>query len=259
MTSTLWLSEYAENGELRFRIGREGDRLIADWPGVGTLRADPQRGTSSFEAAAGAEPEIVAKVETSLARALLRHLEAKLTLHGAAAQIGDVAVAMVGRSGDGKSTFAAALARRPRAAFLADDTLAIEFQACGVFVKATEQVSWLVPDARAAFNLPPGEYKSAASPPRVAEGAPLRLLVVPAFGDVQRPTLERIRGVAVLAGLVPAVVRFVIDDPAVQMREIEQLERLASAVPIYSLVRPRALERLDESIDLTLDLLEKLA
>ena len=53
--------------------------------------------------------------------------------------------------------------------------------------------------------------------------------------------------------------RFVIDDPAVQMREIEQLERLASAVPIYSLVRPRALERLGESIDLTLDLLERLA
>src|SRR5438067_1338144 len=100
-----WLCEEREQGDLVSRIGRRGRELIAEFADVGTLRAD---GSSAvFEAAKGADPRLVEKFRAGAATALLRHLDAKLSLHGAAVAKDGRAIVFVAASGGGKSTIAA--------------------------------------------------------------------------------------------------------------------------------------------------------
>lgn len=261
MVGLTWLGEYQEDGVVYFRLGREGDELVAEWPNIATLRANPKRGTSRFDADPSADPVLVEKVHRSLAQALLRHLEHKLTLHGSAVTDpkSGRAVAIVGSSGAGKSTLAAALAREEGLAFAADDTLAIEMPE-GVIVPTllpTERESWLLADVCEHFGVPPGDDKQAVAPPRLASAARLVAVVLPAFGEGEEIRLSRMRGQSLLSALVPAVVRFVIDDPRVQLREIEQLSRLTDMVPVISLTRPRDLSRLGETLRVVRALLDE--
>lgn len=263
----MWLGEYEEDGVVYFRLGRSrsGDELVAEWPHIATLVANPTAKTSRFDAAPGADRELVDKVHRSLAQALLRHLDGKLTLHGSAVVMGDRAVAIVGGSGSGKSTLAAALSRIPNARFAADDTVALEFVRGGsgaaegseaIDLVPTETRSWLLPDSCRALGAPVAEDKHAVEPPALASrAARLQAIVLPTFGDQQEPTLARIQGTASLATLVPSVVRFVIDEPSVHLRELDQLTRLVAAVPIYALIRPRDLARHSESTALVASVL----
>lgn len=258
MRQVLWLGEYEEGGNVLFRVGRDGDELVAEWPYVATLRANVVTKTSKFEPVPDADPQLVDKVFRSLARALLRHLEQKLTLHGSGVTSGGKAVGIVGLSGAGKSTLAAALARQPGVGFSADDTLALEFgdaAAVGITLVPTERESWLLPDACTALGEDATAEKRPVAPPHVGEPAPLVAIVVPAFAG-QEVSLVRLRGVDILESLVPSVVRFVIDDPLVQLREIEQLERLSAIVPVYRLTRPRRLADLPASVAKVLSLLQ---
>lgn len=249
MNAITWLGQYEEDGEVAFRLGRAGDELIAEWPTIATLRANVTTGAHRFDAVASADPVLVEKVRASLARALLRHLEHKLTLHGSAFTEAGRALAVVGQSGAGKSTLSAAVARAPGVGFAADDTIALELDDARVRVMPTETVSWLLPDAQRAVGEIVGEGKHPVPPPRVAEPAELVAIVVPRFrADARGVTVERLRGTEILSALVPCVVRFVIDDPRVQLRELEQLTRLVERVPVYALDRPRDLGRLDESV-----------
>jgi hypothetical protein len=259
MSDVTWLGEYQEDGVVFFRVGRRGDELIAEWPNVAVLRANPRLRMSAFEADASADPVLVDKVHRSMAQALLRHLDHKLTLHGSAVARGGKAVAMVGRSGAGKSTLAAALAREEGVAFAADDTLALDLDAQEVQVSPTERTSWLLPDACTALGVEAAPEKRAVDPPRFAEMSRLAAIVVPIFAtsDTEPVALRRLRGLDILSALVPAVIRFVIDDASVQLREMEQLERLVARVPILALVRPRRLDALGETVKTVLTLLEE--
>ncbi len=249
----VWTGEVHEDGELCFRLGREGDKFIAEWPGICTLRARADGAWSELLPAPGADRELVDKLHGGLAKALLRHLSGELTLHASAAVIDGVAVACAGESEAGKSTTAAALVAHHGGELLADDTLALVIREGYVGVQPTERVSWLLRDARAAFGLPSDETwsKVPIAPKRAARGeARLGALVLLAWDDeLPGPRVRRLRGHEAVASLVPSVVRFVVDEPARNRREMEQLADLTQTVPVYELVRPHRMELLSATSD----------
>ncbi len=253
-----WVGEYRSEGELCFRLGREGARLIAEWPGCCTLRSDPGGLESELTASAGADPVLVAKIHDGLAPALLRHLQGKLTLHASAVSVEGVAVACFGESEAGKSTAIAHLARRSGAAFLADDTTAVEFTERGVEVERTERVSWLLPDARAALGLAADDRRKIAVDPLVTGvRATLIAIVKLVFDDtLSEPRIRRMHGHEALASLLPSVVRFVIDEPGAQLHEFEQLGELTRAVPIFELARPKNLAALGRTSDALIEIMK---
>ncbi|WP_394837835.1 hypothetical protein LVJ94_13065 [Pendulispora rubella] len=248
-----WTSETHEDGELRFRLGRQGDRLIAEWPGICTLWADRDGTSSELVPAPDADPELVAKLHRGLARALLRHVSGELTLHASAASVGGIAIACVGESHAGKSTAAAELVANHGAELVSDDTLAIVLRDGYAGVVPTESVSWLLPESRRAlgFDAHDAATKVPVEPARAAQGeVPLGALVMLAFDDdIDAPELRRLRGHDALGRLVPSVVRFILDEPERHRRELEQLARLVSCVPVYELARPYRIEQLAAASD----------
>jgi hypothetical protein len=232
-----WISEQLENGALAFRVGRRGEELVAEFAGIGTLFASKHGEASRFEPLAGAPPVLVEKVKGSLVPALLRHASSRLTLHGSAIAKGGGAVACIGLSGTGKSTLAASLCARHGTALVADDTAAIDLDDAGAKILPTERVSWLVNGSDTPAR---GEEKWAV-PPRAVASSPMTLRAVCTLVfDETAPaaTLRQLRGHEALAALVPAVVRLVVDVPAVHEWELEELGRLVAGVPIHELRRP---------------------
>ncbi len=262
--SVRWLAEHADNGDVSFRVGCDGDDVIAEWLGLARLVARRDGSASRLEIEAGADPRAVAKIERGSVRLLLRHLNGELALHGAAVALGSRAVVLLGRSGDGKSTLAAWLCMRRGAELLADDAIAIEEigdnrepALGGQFVPRwavlpAERDHWLDEAARAAVGLDapghavtvPGKAPVAAA--RSGSGATaLHGFVALVFSDVPAPRWTRLRDVDAIAMLVPQAVRFVLDDPAAQRRELDRLAMLVETVPVYRLERSRDLAQLD--------------
>ena len=251
-TAVEWVGEYRSEGALHFRIGRSGHTLVAEWAGCCTLRSDRAGTESELVADPEADPNLVAKIDHGLAPALLRHLRGKLTLHAAAVSLEGKAVACFGESGAGKSTSIAHLARQLDASLFADDTVAVEFGPDAIHIIPTERVSWLLPEARVALGLSDNDpRKIALAPARAGLGAPpLVALVKLRFDDaLPAPSVRRVHGHEALASLVPSLLRFVIDEPDVQLREFEQLSALVRAVPVFELVRPRNLAALSATSD----------
>lgn len=257
-----WLHEHADETGVRFRIGvrAEAEEVVAEWTGFCTLVAARDGSRSELRVAEGADAEIVDKVHRGLARALLRHLGGGLTLHGSAAVRGGRAVACIGESDTGKSTAAAHLTRRAGASLLADDTIAVDVAGDVVTALPGEDVSWLLPDARAALGAGAEERAkklAVVAPLTATTSSPLAAIVRLRFDDaLEGPVLRRLRGQEALAQLVPCVIRFVIDDPGVQMREFEQLRRLVDRVPVHELARPRDLAQLDAAGEALASLLD---
>lgn len=246
MTVT-WLGEHREeNGNLNFRIGRAGSDLVAEWAGHCTLRANRSGTSFDLTPAPDANPELIAKLHKGLARALVRHLQGKLTLHASAVSIRGRLVACFGESETGKSTTVAHLAQRPGVVFFADDTAAIEFCAKAVEVVPSETMSWLLPAAHAALGFGETTRKTAVPHAQVAtQSEPLVALFHLAFDDrLPGPRVRRLHGQEALSRLLRAAVRFIIDEPAAQLQEFEQLQAVIRAVPVFELARPRGLAAL---------------
>ena len=104
-----WLADYSEEGEVLFRIGRRGDEVIAEWSDTARLVAQRDGSGARLEVMPGVSEDDLDKVRSGSALLLVRHLEGRLALHGAVVAEGDRAVALLGRSGQGKSTLAAAI------------------------------------------------------------------------------------------------------------------------------------------------------
>jgi len=254
----IWLSEQRVGSSLVARIGRRGDDLLAEFPGTGVLTANLKSSRANFEPVRGANELAVKKINASLVTALLRHLRGGLTLHASATGIGESAVAFVGPSGSGKSTMAAALCARPDTQLVADDTIAFEldedsFSTFDVDVSPTQAEAWLLPDALRFLGFQgDGSEKvpvSLRNPTKTRLS--LRAIVGLVFdARAHQPTIRSLRGHEAFQLLSSSVIRFVIDDPAAQAREFEQLCRVAHSCKILELRRSRSLRDLDRSIEL---------
>ncbi|MDB4946857.1 MAG: Serine kinase of the HPr protein regulates carbohydrate metabolism [Labilithrix sp.] len=255
-----WLARYEEDEDVLFRIGRSGDTLIAEWMGLVTVTSDARGEVVTTTVAEGADPEDVEKIRRGGAMLLVRHLQGKLALHGAAVAFGAEAIVLLGRSGQGKSTLAASLCAAG-ASLLADDAVAIDSAGASFVVVPSEVKHWLDAPARAALAggaAPPDDRgKAAIATARPAAGAArLCAFVELAFVEEDAPAkLVRLApGIAAMATLVPQAVRFAVDDPRLQRAELDALGRLVDAVPVYRLERPRSLERLGAAHPLLLSL-----
>jgi hypothetical protein len=229
--SITWVAETVENGRTIFRIGRHGEKLVAEWPGLGRLLTDRTATQPEFRAEEGADATIVEKIQAGAVRGLLRHLEGKLAMHASAIARNGAAVAFIGDSGAGKSTIAH-VAALDRAELLSDDCLFIEDGRA----LPTENASWL--------DRPGGKQRIECG--RVAvRGAPLRAFVRLVFeeGPV---SVRRLTGYTAADVLSRAMVRFVMDEPAVLRADTERLAQLT--VPVVQLSRPRGFEHLPATL-----------
>jgi energy-coupling factor transporter ATP-binding protein EcfA2 len=253
-----WISSLESGARVEFRVGRQGENFIAEWPGLARLIAN-RSGESTLCFTDGVDPHWCQKLERGMVQAMLRQLRGELTLHASALASQDRAVLLLGKSGAGKSTLAAVLASRPEMNLLADDTSPISFDDAHARVTTGDPELWLLEDARVALGFAdrrPGKHPVSFSS-RVTNSPKLQAIVAISYGDVAAPVLSPLRGHAALSRLLEGTVRFAIDDPEVQLREISQLDRLARATDILELVRPRDLTRIVESAELVASLLSK--
>jgi len=248
----VWLSTLESDGRVEFRVGRAGDRLIAEWPGRATLRADRHSGWSELEVANGVDHRWKKKLERGLASAMLRQVRGGLTLHASAIAFERRAVLLLGASGAGKSTLAGALAQRPEMHVLADDTSPISFEENAAIITTGDPELWLWPDARAALGAGDDstDKRPVDFPAHAIERLEVAAIVALAYADVPAPGLGPLHGHAALVPLLAGIVRLVIDEPATQLREIAQLDQLVRKTKILQLTRPRKLSCLSESADL---------
>lgn len=249
----VWLATREEDGEVIFRIGRIGNKLIAQWPLLCTLVSEPDGSAWSLEPLPDAEPLSMEKVRRGAAHALVESLKGRLSLHAGAVSMHGRAVVLLGRNHAGKSTAIAELCSRG-GALLADDIALFEERDGAVVVVPTEVHHWLDEGSRSLLGLHgAGQSGPSDEPDKISVGAvrvatapaPLAAFVSLEYGDGP-PRLTRTSGLSVLAELIPAVVRFIVDEPARQRLEIAALTRLAAEVPFYRLTRPSDLRRVHE-------------
>lgn len=252
MSSPRWTAEHIVEGQTLFRVGRDGDQLIAQWPGLCELRSDRDGAQSSFSAEEGADPSIIAKVRGGLAAALVRHLRGETSLHACSFSRDQRALACVGPSGAGKSTLAAWMCARRGHALVADDIVGVRSEGGSLYVEPTEREHWLDASSRALLRLgPPPAGEKSAAPAAAVANAPARLvaLVSLSYAGTDAVSLVRVRGHRALGLLLPCLVRFVVDEPAAQLDEISRLEALIERAPLYELVAPRDFDALPQIAD----------
>jgi len=247
-----WTAVLEEEGDVLFRVGRDGDELVADWPGTLVLRSDVAGDRPRFEPAADAAPDAVERLVRGLGAALVRHLRGGLSLHASTVARGGLGIALLGPSGAGKSTAAATLCHRRGFTLLRDDITPLALAAGAVEVAPSDGAHSLCEDAVAALGASPASVQSdgkvyvassiAAQPVRLVD------IVALAFDDsLSAPSLEPLRGARALEVLVPTVVRFVVDEPRRQLAELDALDRMLGVVRLHRLRRPRDLRGLDAS------------
>ena len=252
---TTWSAHAESDGDTVFRVGKEGTTYVADWPGVATLRAGSD-GTSTLRFVDGLDPRWCRKLERGLVRGMLAQLRGELTLHASSVAKGERAVLLLGPSGAGKSTLAAALSLRQGAALLSDDASPIVLEERRALVLPADSEVWLWTDARCALGaVSDGRAKAPLDATRVEQHpVPIAAVVVLSFAEGP-PRLRRLHGGEVLASFVAAVVRIVVDDPRMQLAEIDALEKLVACVPVFRLTRRRDLGDLDASAKVVDELL----
>lgn len=234
---TIWLAQIEEGDGVAFRIGRRRSVYIAEWPNVATLRADRADGSMQLIFADRVDARWRDKLRRGIVRGMLAQLRGGLTLHASAVVKNGRAVLLLGPSGAGKSTLAAILATRFGWMLAADDASPLSFDHASVQVHPADTEVWLWEGQRKS----PVPVASVTDQPWPVVG-----IGVLAFADGE-PSLRFLRGTDVLPPLLAAVVRLVIDEVEVQVRELETLEKLVARVPLVEIARPRDLSQLDVS------------
>jgi energy-coupling factor transporter ATP-binding protein EcfA2 len=262
VSAVTWLGEHRVDGKTVARIGRRGCEVVAEFPGVGTLFA-AAGAPASFHPAAGANPSAVEKLNLGLIDALIRHREGGLTLHGSCASLGSRAVALLGPSGSGKSTLVAALCAVPNVKLVADDTVAIESSLTDadarIQVRPTQTVAWLLPSARMVLGFDARHDEKFAVPLSRAKLPELFLVAIVGLAfdaGASATILRRLHGQEAFSLLSRSAIRLMIDDPAAQEREFDQLSHLAQRCDIFELRRPRSFSELVSSVQLIRKMVE---
>jgi hypothetical protein len=242
-----WLAESLDHGTLAARVGRDGERLVADWVGRARLSVDRDGSDLSFAPHPDAEPRDVEKLRRGAVPLLLAHLGGKIPLHASAVALGGRAIVLVGGSDHGKSTLAAAMCDHAGASLLGDDAVIIERRADAFHAVALEERHWLdVASARALGR--PGDFgeKSPLEPRRNdVKSAPLALIVHLEFSEAgERLQLVPVAGLQAIAGLLAQLTRLLVDDQEVARRDLASLAELVEQTPVMRLERPRRLDLL---------------
>ena len=197
---------------------------------------------------------------SGLAALCFRH--GYLPLHGSAVQIGGHAVIFSGRSGAGKSTLAAALARRGHR-LLCDDVCALDFSGGTVpLLRAAFPRVKLMADAMDRFGLEAATvYTRAALGLKghfgmvsMEEGDQVASLPVAAIYRLREPGTGAIEGHLLPPAQAFSFLRSQVHRSRLGLlmgyapRSFRQVGAIASTLPVYTLQRPKDLDRLDETV-----------
>jgi hypothetical protein len=256
-----WVRVWPDDGQPEFRIGRLGDDLVAEWVGFATLRSNRAGTLSEYNVEKqGVNPEIADKFQRGQVRGLLRHLQGLLSFHGSAAALDGKAVLLLGDSSAGKSSTAAALCSLRSAEFIADDTAPVAISPTGIWIDRIDGDHWLPSETTTALGLGsyPGRWKQRFAPRTLTQGAvPLVVVIKLEFDDrAAAPSLRQLAGREVFQALTTSVIRFVLDEADVALRDFEQLTALATRTPVFELRRPRGVEGLARNASLIHELVE---
>jgi len=228
----------------------DGEARLA-WPEVGAILL--RRGEEiTIDPRPGVAPELLRLYLLGPALGLLLLQRGLVVLHASAATVAGGAVAFLGHSGDGKSTTVAALHARG-SAVVADDVLAVDPDAPDgpTAVPGFPQLR-LWPDAVSALGESPealprlhaGEEKR-AKVPGIQATAPQALRRLYVLADGEALGLEPLAGHAAVFQLV----QHSYVAPALEQLGtssfLARCARLAAAVPVRRLRRPRDLAGLD--------------
>ncbi len=260
------IEDRLDNGELWFASWNIGDGFIARFPGLCSFRIQPDEMRIDCAPAPGAgESTIVHLILDQAIPRLLSLKDGYVVLHASGVQVENQVIAILGRSGQGKSTLAAWLAAQGYP-FLTDD--------CLVVVRDGATRQWLAQPSYQSVRLWPDsvdalginnsalrEFAHYSSKKRTSKqvdfrfasaGAPLRACFVlanqtdaapPHSGP---PVLRPLSVNEVFIALVQGVFRLDVQNAQLNRREFEVLTSMTESVRFWSLSFEREYDRLPE-------------
>jgi hypothetical protein len=238
----VWLHEFEEHGAIAYRTGRQGGRLVAEWPGVARLTCGPDGERSELTPIGGTSVRSLRKLG-GVVQAVLADLRGGIGIHASAVAVRTGAVLFLGESGAGKSTAAAQLCLRRRASLLADDVSVLHDVRGKVHVIPSEDRHYLTSHASRALGIAHrgirwGRDKRGVVATRVASGPHLlRLVACLRFDDSKAgPTCTKLSGAEAVRRVIGAMFRFDMTD---RRQELDRVMRLYQQVPFVEIVRPR--------------------
>lgn len=242
--------------------------VVLQWRHFGTYRVR-EGGAIEYAPLPGLTAEAVRVPLLGVCMGLLLHQRGLLTLHASAVAIGDGAVAFVGAKGAGKSTTAAAFLRRGHP-LVADDVVAVDYDACGVpsvFPGLTTVKLW--PPSLAAVGLDPDTVprlhggvekrvlRADGVPGGVPSEGPLPLRALYVLEEGEGLALEPVRACDAFAEVVrhTYATRFIgptrlIGSAAREADHFRRCTRFLQSVPVRRLIRPNDLGGVDALVRL---------
>lgn len=251
------------DGEAGFAATADGGAMLRV-PEVALFRINAAADRVAIHPAQGADLLVVRSFLYGSVLAVLCYKRGLFPLHGASILLGDSAVIVSGPIGAGKSTLAAALARRGHA-LLSDDVCAIDLK------DAARPLLWpafprvkLLQDAIDNFNLGAAACYSRAATgtkghfgvasfdaAKTARTAPVAAIYALAPPEGDAVSHKQLRGKDAFVFLESQAHRaWMGRGLGLGVQLFRCIGAVAAAVPVYRLERPRSLERLDETVRL---------
>jgi hypothetical protein len=239
-----WNHDFEEGGLVKCRFGRQGSRLVAEWPDLARLTCDQNGASVRLTPKPGASTRTLAKLR-GVVKVLLGDLRGGLGIHASAVAIGSRAVLLLGDANAGKSTGAAELCLRHGGRLLSDDVALLELSRGIVRVVPSEDRHYLTPAAgralgvRVALSRLGPRGKAAIRPVRTAtRGYPLALAGFLRFDDtLKAPVCSPLRGIDAARRVLSSLYRF---DLAAREGELDRVMRVYQQARFVEISRPRS-------------------
>jgi hypothetical protein len=240
----VWTHDFKEGDILKCRFGRQGDRLVADWPYRARLTCDAQGNDVRVTPHPGAAPQMLAKLR-GMVKVLVGDLKGGLGFHASAVAIGGRAVMILGDSDAGKSTTAAELCLGSRGRLLSDDVALLTNRNGTFYVLPSEDRHYLSPASGKALGVrvaksrlgPRG--KAAIRPANTAtRGYRLDLVVFLRFDDALAGLRRSSpRGIDAARRLLSSLYRFNLTERG---SELERVMCVYKQVRFFEMARPHS-------------------
>ena len=251
------------DGGVAAEFYRLPDGFLIRFPGQADFQLDAVAQTVRGCAVPNAPPGIAEDLFHNAIMALIGNFRGELNLHGSAVDLGERAVAFVGRSRSGKTTLAAAFARAGYP-FLSEDVIALHANGPGSYlVKPARPVLRLFPDSASFIfgaegnGQPSNMGRKAALPagpsvPFAERAVPLAGLVLLGEDTREQPSLERLAPASALAAFMQHAFVLDVEDKARMSAHFERMGDLACSVTCYCLNYPRIYDQIPAVISLIL-------
>ena len=244
--TTLWIHEMRDQDRVTYRLGRQGQDLVAEWPAIGRIMCGTDGSGARLIPAEPATPVSLAMLQAT-ATVFVGELRGGLALHASAVSIEGRGVLVLGESGSGKSTAAATLCTRHGAKLLADDAALLVERDGTLLIEPSERDHHLTQESLAALGKPPLPSSpwpdKAVLPAEAAASAPAPLALIAAlqFDDASaQAEVRALRGVDGAAKLLASLFRFNFPDGPARRHELDRVMRIHERTRVVEIRRPRS-------------------